>query len=177
MFYATKFPRFRTLILPLVLLSMAPSRADVLLSDDTLDRASLTQATLELQRDLLLAEERHSHTLTGLALYLSVDDSIKDKIQSIGIALGGETILQQPLSPSEADMLADGGMKRLDVIALPPGRHELRATISAAGKNVTKTIDLDKSAGRDHLKISITTLPIQRTPEIVFTHEQWTAAK
>ncbi len=179
MLSANKVSLILALCLSLALLPLSHSQAaDPMPGDTVLDRAALTRATLELQRDLLLAKEKYrDEERRGLALYLDIDKLARGKIESIRITLDKNTIIQQDLDAREMEMLAAGAMKRLGVIPLPRGIHVLQTTVTGGGRHVTKTVELDKSDGRDHLKITITRLLQQRTPEITYTHETWAAIK
>ncbi|ALP54160.1 hypothetical protein Tel_14010 [Candidatus Tenderia electrophaga] len=166
----------RSLRLLLVLLPLSHSQAAEPVTADTVDRAALTQATLELQRDLLLAQEKlQDRERLGLALYLDITPSAKGKIQSIRISLDDQTVVQRDLTAVEQDLLTGGAMQELGVIALQPGTHVLKTTVTGSGRSVTKTLALDKSPGRDHLKITITTLLQQRSPDILYRHDTWAA--
>jgi hypothetical protein len=172
-----RFSLFGVLCLSLALLVAPQSHADTSV-DTSLDRTVLTRATLELQRDILLTKEKyHPEERLGLGIYLDLGDLAKVNIDSISITLDGVTAIQQTLDAAEMAMLMDGAMKRLGMIPLRPGSHVLKTTVKSGGRSVTKTVELDKSAGRDHLRITITSLPQQHAPDISYTHETWAAEK
>jgi hypothetical protein len=74
-------------------------------------------------------------------------------------------------------MLLAGGMKKLHTHALRPGSYKLKAIIKAGGKMLSNTFILEKSTGRDNLKITLASSMQQRAPEITFDHEIWPAAQ
>lgn len=155
----------------LVLLTTQLSQAD-----STSDRASLTQASLELQRDLLLVQEKlRSEERIGLSFYLDTNNLLSSEPDSISISLAGKRILTNNFDAEQLKILANGGMQKLGAIPLAAGQHEFEVQIRANNRNITKTIKLEKSAGRDNLKITITNFMQQRNPDIIFEHETWAA--
>jgi len=171
------FSLLPVLCLSLALFATSPCHADTTAGTSP-DRAALTRATLELQRDLLLAEEQYRpEERFGLNIYLSLGNLAKINLDSISISIDGTTAIQQKLNESELDMLMDGAIKRLAMLPLSVGNHILQTTLQVNGRSITKTVELDKSAGRDNLKITVTRLPQQHTPDITYTHETWAVAK
>ena len=157
----------------LVLLPAQQSQAD-----NTPDRATLTQATLELQRDLLLTQEQHlSEERIGLNIYLNTDKRLTSMPDSISISLAGKVVLKQDFDNKQFKILSHGGIQKLGAIPLTPDTHEFEIRLTANNRNITKTIKLEKSVGRDNLKITITNFLQQRNPEIIFDHETWAVAQ
>ena len=157
----------------LALLTMQQSQAENIPS-----RATLTQTTLELRRDLLIAQEKHlSKERTGLHFYFNINNLASSKADSISITLAGKQVLKSTFDEKLLTNLANGGMQKLGAIQLRAGKHELIIQLKSGKRNITKTIELKKSAGRDNLKITITKLLQQRTPEIIFKHETWAAVQ
>jgi len=155
------------------LLPMQQSQAD-----NTANRAALTQATLELQRDILLTREKHlTEERIGLNFYLNIDQLLTKKPDSISISLAGKVVLKQDFNDEQFKILEHGGMQKLGAIELTPGKHEFQVLLRANNRNITKTIELEKSTGSDNLKITITSFMQQRNPEIIFDHETWTAVQ
>jgi hypothetical protein len=172
------FSLLPVLCLSLALFATSPCHADTTKAGTSPDRAALTRATLELQRDLLLTVEKYRpEERFGLNIYLSLDNLAKINLDSISISIDGTAAIRQELDQGELDMLMDGAMKRLAMLPLSPGKHILQTTLQVNGRSITKTVELNKSAQRDNLKITVTSLPQQHTPDITYTHETWAAAK
>ncbi len=163
------------LVFFLGLLLLQPSQAaDLILDENTTDRASLTQATLELQRDLILAQEKilaaEKH---GLAIYLDFDDPVPSGLDQLRISLDGEVIVDIEFEKQQLDKLSSGGIQKLLTTELAPGSYELVTRLKAGNKHITKTINLNKETTRVNLKVTITSLLRKQTPEIFFDYESW----
>lgn len=157
------------------LLLIQPSQAaDLVLKDTTTDRASLTQATLELQRDLILAREKVIMAeKQGLAIYLDIDAPAPKNMDRFSVSLNDEVIVDTEFNQEQLDKLVSGAIQKLLVTELEPGTYELATKLRADGSNVTKKISLNKELNRLNFKITITNLPIKETPEIFFDYENW----
>ena len=167
-----------TLAVTLLLLFGQQGRAAGPLSDDATDRASLTQATLELERDILLLKEKYlAAEKTVLAIYLNVDNRPLTKLDSISIKLNDKDISQTSIEEKEFEILLAGGMKQLYIGALPQGSYRLKTSFQSGRKQFSNTYVLDKSAGRDNLKITLTNSVEQRNPEITYSLETWSTAQ
>lgn len=143
------------------------------------DRAALTHATLELQRDLLLAREKHlGEERTGLVFYFNINNLSPDRLDSIRIiTLADKMVLSSTFDEQQLKFLDNGGMEKLGAIQLSAGKHTLKIQLKTNKRNITKTIELEKSSGRDNLKITVTNLIQQGNPEIIFDHETWAAVQ
>ncbi len=149
-------------------------------AEDIANRATLTQAALELQRDLLIAQEKHlNKERTGLHVYLNFNHkhptSSKPGIITISINISGQQVLNRTFDMALLTNPSNNGMQNLGSIALPEGKHKLSIQFNAGKRNTTKTITLEKSTGRDNLKITITKPLQQRNPGVVFEHKKWKA--
>jgi len=166
-----------TFIFALTFLSLLPAMQQSH-AENAPNRAALTQATLELHRDLLLVQEKHlAEERTGLNFYLDINNLLANKPDSISITFANKLILKSTLDEKQLTTLANGGMQKLGAIQLPAGKHKLTIQLKTGKRNITKTIELEKSVGRDNLKITITKHLQQRSPEITFKHETWTAVQ
>jgi len=169
--------RKHTFIFALTFLLLLPAMQQSQ-AEDAPSRETLTQATFELHRDLLLAQEKHlSEERTGLIFYLNINNLPSSKFDSISITLADKQVLKSTFDEKQLTTIASGGMQKLGAIQLSAGKHELIIQLKTDKRNITKTIELEKSAGRDNLKITITKLMQQRNPEIIFEHETWTAVQ
>ena len=157
-----------------LLLIQSSQAADLTLKDITTDLASLTQATLELQRDLILTREKVIIAeKQGLGIYLDMDANAPKNIDAFSVSLNDETIIEFEPSSEQLDKLTSGAIQKLLVTELEPGTHKLETRLKANGSNTTKKISLDKESTRINIKITITNLPIKETPEIFFDYENW----
>ena len=165
----------QTLTFFLGLLQLQPSQAaDLVLKDTTTDRASLTQATLELQRDLILVQEKVlAAEKQGLAIYLDIDDPVPKKLNQFSVSLDGKAIVDIEFEQQQLDKLKSGAIQKLLVTELDSGSYELVTKLKAGSNRVTKTINLNKEAARINLKVTITNPLHDETPEIFFDYENW----
>ncbi len=162
-----------TLTFFLALFAMHQSHAG-----DTTSRAALTQATLELQRDLLIAQEKHlNKERTGLHVYLNINKLTSSKPTSLSVNLANKQLLKKTFNERQLKGLANNGTQKLGSIGLSPGKHKLTIKFKTGQRTTTKTFTLEKSAGRDNLKITINKRRLQHTPEIIFKHETWAAVQ
>lgn len=162
----------------LALLTMQQGQAADLLASNSTDRAALTQEILEIQRDLLLLKEKHlAEERLGLTIYLNINTLTLNRLDSISILLDDQIIFQDKIDQKQLDMLLAGSMKKLHTHALRPGSYKLKAIMKAGGKTLSNTFTLEKSTGRDNLKIILVSSLQQRAPEIIFDHEIWPAAQ
>ncbi len=166
------------LIFILALFVMQQGQAADSLVNKPNDRATLTQEALEIQRDLLLLKEKHlAEEKYGLSIYLNIDTMTLKKLDSISILLDDQIIFEDKLGQELINKLQTGGMKKLYTTVLQPGNYKLKVIMKSGRKALRKTFALEKSDGRDNLKISLASSLQQRAPEITFDHETWPAAQ
>lgn len=142
------------------------------------ERAALTRATLELQRDLLLVRERVDPQYgRGLGIYLATGPLAGLTLTRIRVRVNSDTIIDRDLSSAELALLGDGAMPRLGWLALAPGKHIIEATAYGSGGSVSRRYRLEKSGGLDHLRISVSGMPLEGSLELGYRHDSWAAAQ
>jgi len=162
-----------TLTFLLALLAMHQSHAE-----DMTSRAALTQTTLELQRDLLIVREKHlNKERTGLHIYLNISNLTSSKPSSLSVNLANKRLLKKTFNERQLKSLVNNGIQKLGSIDLSQGKHKLTIKFKIGQRTTIKTVTLEKTAGRDNLKISISKRLQQHTPEIIFEHETWAAVQ
>ncbi|HHJ80037.1 MAG TPA: hypothetical protein ENJ65_00220 [Candidatus Tenderia electrophaga] len=164
--------------IPTLMFILALSAIQQSNAGDITSRATLTQATLELQRDLLIVREKHlKKERTGLHIYLNINNLTSSKPSSLSVNLANKQLLKKTFNEKQLKGLVNNGMQKLGSIDLPQGKHKLTIKFKTNQRTTTKTFALEKSAGRDNLKISLSKPLQQHTPEIIFKHETWAAVQ
>ncbi len=156
----------------LMLLPMQQSQAD-----STSTRTALTQATLELQRDLLLTQEKYLTEHVGLNFYLDIDKSPTNSPDSISINQANKPVFKRDLGNKQTNSLEAGGIQKLGAIKLAPGKHEFEILLEVNGQSLSKTIKLEKHDSRDNLKLTISYRLKQHDLKVIIDHETWAAAQ
>ncbi len=146
-------------------------------ANSTSTRTALTQATLELQRDLLLTQEKYLTEHVGLNFYLDIDKSPTNRPDSIRISQANKLVFKRDLGNKQTKRLKDGGLQKLGAIKLAPGKHEFEIRLEVNGQTLIKTIKLEKHDRRDNLKLTISYRPKQRDLKVIIDHKTWTAAQ
>ncbi len=156
----------------LILLPIQQSQAN---SSST--RTALTQATLELQRDLLLTQEKYLTEHVGLNFYLDTGKTATNKSDSIRISQANKLVFKRDLGNKQAKKLGGGSLQKLGAIKLAPGKHEFEITLEINSQTLSKTIKLEKHDRRDNLKLTISYRLKQRDLKVIIDHETWAAAQ
>lgn len=134
----------------------------------------LTELTIDLRREMLETEERLSNLdKNNLSIYLNVNNLPRKSIQDVIIKLDGQQIAQLKFDDVEYKTLAEGAMKKLFSATVSPGKHSIEASINNepdAPYHATQSMTLEKGAGKDVLKITLTNLMRDSRPGIFFDH-------
>ena len=100
------------------------------------DIAHFKQNVADLNRQLFQLEEDILHPAnTQLAVYLSVDAKNYFVLDSVEIAIDGQTAASHLYSEQERQALKQGGIQRLYIGNLSAGVHKLTATLNGQGVN------------------------------------------
>ncbi len=87
---------------------------------------SLKRDILGFSRDLhSLMKEALFPAETQLAVYISADSAVGFQISSLQITLDGKAIANRVYSPAENGALREGGVQRLFLGRVDPGKHKL----------------------------------------------------
>lgn len=122
----------------------------------------LKDETLGLGVQMRLLEEKLLYpSSTQVAVYVSVDNAGKFRLDSIEIRLDGKPAARHLYSPRELEALQKGGVQRIYVGNISSGEHGLQ--VVAAGRTSagpdfrsTETFTFSKDAGPKVLEVRLT---------------------
>ncbi len=150
--------------------------APVQASESSLNSTTLTRAMLDLQKDLLRIDQKLEARLgeDRLVIYLDMGNVPELQLDSVEIAVDGELLVSQSITPEDVRGMLQGGMKKLYVGPLAPGAHQISATLEGVFDGAyhhTKAYPFEKSAGVNTIRVSIIDVGHKQSSKLVFLPE------
>ena len=135
------------------------------------------EEVLEINREIMLLEEQllYPHD-QQLVVFVSLSESLPLDIDSVSLALDGQTISRHVYSAGEKAALKKGGVHRLYVGRLDKGTHIVDVSVSASTKDERQlfrqqSAKIIKGSGRKVMELSIA--PGNEGTDPQFTIHQW----
>lgn len=159
-----------------VFLLLGMGWAPVQASESLLNSTTLTREMLDLQKDLLRIDQKLEARLGDdrLVIYLDMGKVPELRLDSVEIAVDGQLLVSQTITPEEARGMLQGGMKKLYVGPLAPGAHQISATLDGlfdGAYHHAKTYPFVKSPGVNTIKVSIIDVGHKQSSKLIFLPE------
>jgi hypothetical protein len=138
---------------------------------------AVKQEVLEINREIMLLEEQLLYPQDQqLLVFVSLSNSRPVDIDSISLALDGQTISRHVYSAGEKAALNNGGVHRLYVGRLDKGTHIVDVSVSARTKDEQQffrqhSAKIVKGSGRKVMELNIASGDEGTDPQ--FTIHQW----
>lgn len=144
-------------------------------TEPDLSLSGLTKAAIELQANLLFAEERlFQRNPDTLTLFINSDNLPARLLNELDISLDNKTVVQHLFTASESEALNNGAMKKIYSAPVEPGTHTIRVVVNGSTTNREKsstTYTMEKGRGHDTLKITVANPLQKRTPDLFFEQQ------
>ena len=141
------------------------------------DIQSLKQEVVALNRDLRLMEETLLFpSSTKFSVFVSVSSGRFFTLEGIKLKINGELVSSHLYTDKQRQALVRGGVQKLHVTNLNPGKHNVTAFFTGLGPNGRDykravDFDLNKTSGSGHMELVIT--DDGKIQEPVFRIKQW----
>ncbi|MDH4275285.1 MAG: AraC family transcriptional regulator [Gammaproteobacteria bacterium] len=138
---------------------------------------SLKKDVLELNKDLLLLEEELLFPVnTQVTVFLSLDVGELFQLESVRITIDDKMVASQVYDTREIEALRRGGVQKIYIGNIKPGKHEVVAVFTGEGpqgrkyKRATNYV-FEKPATPTYLELKVSDSISKQQPE--FLVKQW----
>ncbi len=138
---------------------------------------SLKKDVVSLNKELRLTEEKILFpSSTKFTVFVSLTTGQFFKLESIKLKLDGQLVSSHVYSDVQRNAMARGGIQKLYLTNLSPGKHNVTAFFTGIGMNgrahkLAQTLDFEKGSAGEYLEIAIG--DNGDTQEPVFEFKRW----
>ncbi|TQV82805.1 AraC family transcriptional regulator [Aliikangiella coralliicola] len=138
---------------------------------------SLKKDVVSLNKELRLTEEKILYpSSTKFTVFVSLTTGQFFKLESLKLKLDGELVTSHVYSENQRQAMARGGIQKLYLTNLSPGKHNVTAfftgtDVNGRAQKLAETLDFEKGQAGEYLEIAIR--DNGDTQEPVFKMKRW----